>query len=126
VLRGRRDRFAFGAAVAGLGVLALLNVVNPNRTVADVNLARADRGLELDAEYLLRLSGDGLPRVLAELPTRDAVVSCDAIQRLRDRWEDERLVGWRQWNAGRAAGRQAVRRMDADWAGRCEQAGDGQ
>ena len=41
VLRGQRRRFAFGAAAAGVVVVAALNVTNIDGAIARVNLTRA-------------------------------------------------------------------------------------
>jgi hypothetical protein len=53
--------------IAGLLVLLGLNVVNPEAMVARHNLARGDRGRELDSWYLGGLSDDAVP-VLAGSP----------------------------------------------------------
>ncbi len=41
VLRGHRERFAFGAMVAGFLLIATLHVVNPDALIARTNMARA-------------------------------------------------------------------------------------
>jgi hypothetical protein len=120
VLRGMRDRCAFGAMVGGFAVLAALNVLNPDRTVARVNFARMDQGNELDVPYLADLSADGVSEVLAQLQTRGIGVPCVQVERIEERWESERPSGWRRWNLGRLRARQAVREMDAAWAARCQ------
>jgi hypothetical protein len=68
---GRR-RFAFGALVAVLALVAFLDLANPDAWVARVNLDRsASRvGQPLDAAYLTgSLSVDAVPAILARLPT---------------------------------------------------------
>ena len=44
VLRGRADRFVFGAMVSALAVLGLLNVINLDAMVVRTNVARAQEG----------------------------------------------------------------------------------
>jgi hypothetical protein len=58
VLRGLRERFAFGAIIAGLVCIAALHVVNPRALIARVNLYRAAAGAEYDGMYLRTLSAD--------------------------------------------------------------------
>ena len=118
VMRAARHRFAFGAVVAGFAVLAALNVLNPDRIAARVNLERADGGQELDVGYLLRLSADAMPTVLTELQRRDVDVMCGDLERIETRWS-EATEGWRRWNLGRAGARAAVRSLDPAWADQC-------
>jgi hypothetical protein len=68
---GRR-RFAFGALVAILALVAFLDLANPDAWVARVNLDRSASqvGQPLDAAYLTdSLSVDAVPAILARLPT---------------------------------------------------------
>jgi hypothetical protein len=71
--RGRR-RFAFGALVTVLALIALLDLANPDAWIARVNLDRAGRGVgqPLDAAYLMQgLSLDAVPVIvdgLAKVP----------------------------------------------------------
>ena len=68
VLRGRRERFAVGVLVTGLGAILLLNVVNPDAIIArvDVHLSRHQR--PVDFAYLGSLSDDATPTIVAALP----------------------------------------------------------
>lgn len=68
VLRGRRDRFAFGALVAGFAVAFLLNVFSPDAVVARVNIARLEANERFDAYYLTLLSADAAPVLEGSLP----------------------------------------------------------
>ncbi|MCC7353592.1 MAG: DUF4173 domain-containing protein [Anaerolineae bacterium] len=79
----RRRRFAFGALVAGLAVLAAVNLVNPDAFIARVNMARATRGIgkPLDTAYLTNtLSADAVPVLLS------------GIERLPDRCKQAELA----------------------------------
>lgn len=69
-LRGRDRRFVGGAVLAGFAILFVLNVVVPDRVVARVNVARAQRpasvgGTPLDLAYLSTLSGDAIRTAIA-------------------------------------------------------------
>jgi hypothetical protein len=78
VLRGRGRPFVAGAALSGLGVLAGLNVANPDAIVARVNVARSVTTLRttevrpgvtrdepsIDLLYLSTLSGDAASLVV--------------------------------------------------------------
>ena len=119
VLRARRERFAFGAMVAGFAVLAVLNALNPERLTVRVNFGRADAGRELDAEYLLRLSADALPSVLEGLASRGIAAPCGALERAGARIDARSAEGWRSWNFARAIARSASRRVDVAWVARC-------
>ena len=113
VLRNARHRFAFGAVVAGFAVLGALNVSSPDSVVARINVARADSGEELDADYLLRLSADAMPLVLKTLRARNAVVTCRGLDRARERLDRRGTGGWRRWNSARASARSALPDVDA-------------
>lgn len=71
VLRGRRPRFAWGAAVAGWLVLGALHLINPDGLIVTTNAA-APR--PFDAAYATELSGDAIPALLdvaARAPDRE-------------------------------------------------------
>jgi hypothetical protein len=79
-LRGRDRHFVAGAVLAGYVTLFVLNVMPPDRVVASVNLARAQRpasagGTPLDLGYLATLSGDAIDLVLPATLTPPANIS---------------------------------------------------
>jgi uncharacterized protein DUF4153 len=96
VLRGRRERFGTGALLAGWLVLAALNLVNPDATIAGVNLGRAARGRPLDVAYAATLSADALPTFHRGLPRLGTNEACAAAVRLRGRWREE-LAAAERW-----------------------------
>jgi hypothetical protein len=65
VLRGRGDRFAFGALASFLLATVVLNVVNPDATVVRINTSRPEA---VDAGYLATLSLDAAPELRRALP----------------------------------------------------------
>jgi hypothetical protein len=107
VLRGRAERFAFGAMVSGFAVLALLNFTNPDALVVRVNVARAEAGLELDADYLSGLSADAVPSLAAAIPVLPDEVRCYVRHRLVQTRHWDQATGWRSWNVARWRARRA-------------------
>jgi hypothetical protein len=108
VLSGRRHYFATGGLIAGLCMVAALNVVNPDALIARVNTTRALEGKEFDAPYALSLSADAVPALLGALESLDPDDRGVIARRLLDRWSREAGEDWRTWNASRAQARQAV------------------
>lgn len=58
-----RDWLVAGAALAGMVIVVLANVANPEAFVVRHNLDRARAGAELDVEYLATLSDDAVPEI---------------------------------------------------------------
>ena len=65
VLRGQRDRFAFGVFAAGLVVVLGLNALNPDGFIVTRNAATATSEQPFDSEYALNLSADSVPALVA-------------------------------------------------------------
>lgn len=107
VLRGRRERFAFGALVAGFAVLFALHAINPDRLIAETNLARAVAGESLDGPYLSRLSADAVPALVEAVPSLPPIEKQALAAGLLARWAGS-SPDWRTWNAARAQARAAV------------------
>jgi hypothetical protein len=101
VLRDHRERFLFGASMAGLAVALILNVVNPDDLIVRTNAARHDAPTRFDGTYTLRLSNDATPAlidVLDEVPQQQRALIA---RRVLDRWERAEHQDWRSWNYGR-------------------------
>jgi hypothetical protein len=98
VLRGRRERFAFGAIIAGLASVAALYAVNPHDLIARVNLDRAAAGQEYDGTYVRGLSADAVPALLARLDQLPDAERCRLAGMIQERWSGDRPGGWRTWN----------------------------
>ncbi|HYR08461.1 MAG TPA: DUF4153 domain-containing protein, partial [Longimicrobium sp.] len=107
VLRGRRERFAWGALTTALEALVLLHVVNPDGMIVRVNAARADAPTRFDAPYAALLSADAVPPLLAALPSVRHELRCAAADRLLERW-DRSDADWRSWSLSRSRARDAV------------------
>jgi len=120
VLRGRRDRFAFGALAAGLSTIALLFVINPDAIVARTNVARmasteaaADPAARFDVAYATTLSADAVPVLIAALPALPADVRCPLARHLLRRWPPDREPSLRSWSWSAARASDAVREQHA-------------
>ncbi|MDR3561998.1 MAG: DUF4173 domain-containing protein, partial [Negativicutes bacterium] len=97
VLRGHRERFAFGAMVAGFVLVAVLHAVNPDALIARTNMARARAGRTFDAHYLVGLSADSVPEIVAGLPTLNPGDRRTLATDLLSRWSsppNPELVSW--------------------------------
>ena len=110
VLRARRDRFAFGALLAGFAAIFAINAMNPDALIAGTNIDRMEDGKRFDAYYLTTLSADAVPVLVESLPQigdkrlwKDYTVE----QAVVDRWDSGR-ADWRTWNLGRSRARQLV------------------
>lgn len=106
----RSSRWLFGAsAAAGLGLLLVLNVANPEAIVARHNLARIADGREVDSAYLAEgLSRDAVPTIVDRLPTLDPATRADLEARMGCL---EPSDGWPAWNASRDAAAAATDRV---------------
>ena len=114
VLRARRHLFAPSTLATGFLAVALLNALDPDALIVRTNLARAERGQELDAPYLASLSADALPPLMAAVPglsegDRNAVEAG-----LQARWggpvpDDD----WRTYNLSRSRAQEAVASFSA-------------
>jgi Domain of unknown function (DUF4173) len=99
VLRGRRERFAFGALVSGFAAVLVMNAVNPDALIARTNVERSRTGAEIDLRYLEGLSDDAVPALVAALPQLDEHVRRRLAANLLARRSDD---DWRTWNWSRA------------------------
>src|SRR6185436_2526709 len=100
VLRGASRRFAFGAMVQALSVLAGLHVLNPDAFVARHNLERPGVERPFDVKYVASLGADVAPVLLAALPRLEQADACVAARRLAA-WANAES-DWRTWNWSRA------------------------
>jgi hypothetical protein len=75
-----------------------LDVINPDRFIAEQNLARYQATGKLDARYLTTLSDDAVPVLIAELDRLDEPDQSILRARLRGRLEEmERDTRWTAW-----------------------------
>ena len=114
VLRGQRLRFAWGATVAGFGVLALLDLANPHALIVRVNTEHALTSGRFDRDYLVSLSADAVPALVESLPHLRPRTRCELAWRMgAEGWETEG-ADWRSWNWGRARAREVLEKYEED------------
>lgn len=118
VLRGLRERFAFGALTAAVETVILLHVANPDALIVRVNAARQQAPVRFDALYATSLSGDAVPALLARFGAVPADARCQVADRLLRGWSgaDE---DWRAWSLGRHGAVNAVRAHRAELRALC-------
>jgi hypothetical protein len=120
VLRGRRDRFAFGALVAGFAAIFAINAMNPDALIASTNIDRKEEGKRFDAYYLTTLSADAVPVLAESLPEIGDTrlwTGYTVEQVTVDRWGSKQS-DWRTWNLGRSKARQSIKGYLATQSGR--------
>jgi hypothetical protein len=117
VLRGRRERFAFGALVAAFAVVGLLDGLNPDDLIVRVNAARPATPRPFDSRYAASLSADAVPALVEALPTLPESERGMVSARILQRWSPPEQPDWRTWNWGRARAWQAATTIEADSAG---------
>jgi hypothetical protein len=113
VLSGHRERFGFGAMVAGFLLVVVLHALNPDALIARTNLARAKAGRSFDARYATRLSADAVPGLVAALLDLNPQDRCSVASRLLKRWALPQPSDWRVWSWSRARAQQVVRENEA-------------
>jgi hypothetical protein len=110
VLRDIRERFAFGALVAGFAAILAINVMNPDALIASTNIDRMEAGKRFDAYYLTTLSADAAPVLVESLPEiGDSRLwkYYTVEEAVADRWGSEEQV-WRTWNLSRSRANRLV------------------
>ena len=117
VLRGRRERFAFGALVAWFAVLGALHAVNPGDLIVRSNLEHARaaaRPERFDALYVVSLGADAVPALVEhfdELGERERASVAGSLAR----WLGPESRGdWRSWNYSRWRAARAVEGREAE------------
>lgn len=108
VLSGHRERFAFGAMVAGFLLIVALHVLNPDALIVRTNLARAKARRSFDASYATQLSTDAVPRLLAALPDLNPQDRCAVASAILERWASGKPSDWRAWSWSRERARKVA------------------
>jgi hypothetical protein len=110
VLRSHRDRFAFGALVAGFAAILAINLMNPDALIARTNIERLQEGKRFDPYYLTTLSADAVPTIVDALPhIGGQPVWQDFTLQQETLYAWSKSPGdWRTWNLGRTRAYQAV------------------
>jgi hypothetical protein len=120
LVRDRMRWLPHAMTIAAVAVLVGVNVIGPQRLVADENVARLldpgrvppDGRRGLDVYYMLTLDDDAVPAFVAALPalTGDerAAVGYE-LQVRRVTLSQPELTAWPAWNLAREEARQALR-----------------
>lgn len=102
VLCNRRNRFAAGALVTALLIIALYGAINPHALIAITHIERGKEGKKLDFNYIQTLSKDALPTLCQSRNSIDE----ENWKKLLDCFPDayflnlKRDEDWRRWNYG--------------------------
>ncbi|MFN3648133.1 MAG: DUF4153 domain-containing protein [Armatimonadota bacterium] len=108
VLRGRRDNFAPGAALAAFAVTAGLHLLNPDAWIVQRNLEHHTRTGRFDVEYAASLSADAYPTLAAALPGLPRTRAAALASELLDREYYVSSGDWRSWSWSRAQAQQSL------------------
>jgi hypothetical protein len=119
VLRGRRERFTFGALVMAGEALVILHAFNPDARIVHTNAARVAAERPFDARYAAGLSADAVPGLLAALPRATPTERCAAATRILRRWGPQTDADWRSWSLARGRARSAVRAQAKELRAAC-------
>lgn len=114
VLRGKREKFAFGAIIAGFVSVLALQTINPDGLIVRTNLALAKEGRGFDVDYAATLSDDAIPALVEALPflSKDEqvkVIHSAILPRLAESTSD-----WRSWSWGRSQAAKALRESETN------------
>lgn len=110
VLRGQRQRFAFGAVMTGFAMIAGLHFVNPDNLIVRVNLQRAQEGKVFDATYTSALSADSIPALagghnIGSMDERK--IMAERLQNVSRQYPN---TDWRSWNWSRSRANKVLSR----------------
>lgn len=112
VLRGAREKFAWGALWSALFLLGALHFVSPDDYIVRTNIRLMQEGRSFDAHYNADLSDDAIPVLLEGLPSMSFENQCAVKFSLKDRlartntendirtWNFSRWQARRQMNGG--------------------------
>ncbi len=118
VLRGMRNRFAWGTLWSALVFLAAVHVFNPDDFIARTNIGLMHAGRNFDASYMKDLSDDAVPALLDGISYFSTEQRCMVQKNFGKRIEEYdkeanlRSWNWSRWNA-RLRLAEAARSFDA-------------
>ena len=106
VLRGARQRFAWGALWSAFFIVGTLHVFNPDDFIVRTNVQLMQEGRAFDSRYAANLSDDAIPTLLENLPTMNFEDQCAIKWKLASRFEEAKTENdFRTWNLARFAAR---------------------
>jgi uncharacterized protein DUF4153 len=98
VLRGHRERFAWGALVAAFLAIGLLDRLNPDAFIVRANMARAMADRSFDEGYITSLSADAVPALVEAMPLLGEEKRQAVAQMVLTNWSPPAERDWRTWN----------------------------
>jgi hypothetical protein len=114
VLRGQRERFAWGALGAALVVMTTVHALNPDSFIVRTNLKHAaEKGRRFDACYNSSLSAEAVPDLMQALPSMRAEDRAIIAYQLLQNWSPPARADWRTWNIARWRAKRQVRQNNA-------------
>jgi hypothetical protein len=120
-VRGRSERFAFGAFASLLATILVVNILNPDALIVRYNVAQASPGKTIDGQYLRTLSADAIPDLIRNSSKLDPVLFAE----LASDWlsEEKTWGSWRSWTASRQAAEDALSSRRTDLTARANMVG---
>jgi hypothetical protein len=106
-VRGRNERFAFGAFVSLLGTIFLVNALNPDALIVRYNVAQVGPGKTIDGRYLEELSADATPELIRHVAKLDETTRSNLAASLLQQ-ENESKGHWRSWTLSRQAANSSI------------------
>jgi hypothetical protein len=115
VLRGRREKFAFHAILAGFVLIVVLNIMNPDNVILTSNLRRTETGAKFDATYVRRLSADAVPTLTRVFPQLSPTDQEEIGDYLFAAWLPPNARDWRSFSISRTVAWRAVQMHEAQF-----------
>ncbi|NQV32673.1 MAG: DUF4173 domain-containing protein [Phycisphaeraceae bacterium] len=111
LMRPNWNNFTGAYLYAFMGVLALLNISNPDGVITRVNLDRYVAGKTLDWGYMTSLSQDAIPTLLQYEGTLTKADMTTMVEEFRSHHTFEAPQSWRGWHYGRSRARRLINRF---------------
>ncbi len=109
VLRGSREKFAWGALWSAIFLLGSLHFVNPDAYIVRKNIRLMQEGRSFDVAYNSDLSDDAVPVLLENMPTMSFEQQCRVKSKIARRLsETKRENDFRSWNYARWHAQNAI------------------
>jgi hypothetical protein len=103
LLKKPHSFFALGVLISMIGFIAVFNLLNPDKFIAEQNIARFEKTQKLDVEYISKLSADAVPTVLQvykKLNNEEKIVMSDFMTAKAVRLMEENSP-WQSYNISR-------------------------
>jgi hypothetical protein len=109
VLRGHREKFAWGALWSTIFLLGALHFVNPDEYIVRTNIRLMQEGRSFDAAYNSNLSDDAVPVLLENLPIMSFEQQCRVKSKIARRLSETKNENdFRSWNYARRHAQNAI------------------